>query len=106
MYAVNNEAIDIMDAVLVRFSGVSQTGDRVETAEMDITDVFYLSSHAIEKLNMILSSFPSLGSAASKRLLLNVNDLSCYDNVIADIPRKIKCVDNTVLCNNSIEVHW
>ena len=29
-----------------------------------------------------------------------------YDSIIADIPRKTKCVDDTVLWDDNIEEHW
>ena len=72
MYAANNEGIRILGAILLRLSGKDSTGHKFETAEMvyisDSTDLFYLSRHAMEQLQIIGPNFPSVGATAHASL--------------------------------------
>ena len=67
MYTANNEGINILGAIFVRLSGADQKGKQIQAAEMiyvtDSTDLFYLSRHALEQLQIIGSDFPKIGAA-------------------------------------------
>ena len=69
MFAANNESINILGPVFVRFSGADTKGDAIQTVEMiyasDSTDLFYLSRHTMEQLKIIAPDFPNFGAIAS-----------------------------------------
>ena len=65
MHAANNKGIKILGAAIVRYSGLSDTGQTVETRQItyvtDSSDKIFLSREACEGLGMISPSFPKIG---------------------------------------------
>lgn len=68
MSAANENPIDILGALPIRISGLSDVGTMRHTRQLvyftTSTDRLYLSKHACMALGIIPSSFPSIGSAS------------------------------------------
>lgn len=79
MYAANNEGINILGAIFARLSGADHNGKQIESAEMiyvpDLTDLFSLSCHAMEQLQIIGPDLPRIG-AATQASIVNTNETS------------------------------
>ena len=69
MHAANNNAINIIGAVVLRFYGESVSGDCLETRQLtyvtDSSDRLFLSREACVALGMISPKFPRIGEALS-----------------------------------------
>ena len=69
MHAANEKGINILGAVILRFSGISTTGRRLETRQItyvtDNSDKLFISREACEQLGMIPTSFPTIGDIQS-----------------------------------------
>ena len=67
MHAANNNAINIIGAVVLRFYGESVSGDCLETRQLtyvtDSSDRLFLSHEACVALGMISPKFPRIGEA-------------------------------------------
>ena len=67
MHAANNNAINIIGAVVLRFCGQSASGDSLETRQLtyitDSSDKLFLSREACVALGMISPKFPRIGEA-------------------------------------------
>ena len=90
MYAANNEGINIMGAIFVRLSGVGPSGKTIDTAEMvyisDSTDLFYLSRHAMEQLQIIAPNFPQIG--ASCAIHSKIDDTAPLVEIHCECPKR------------------
>ena len=67
MHAANNNAINIIGAVVLRFCGQSASGNSLETRQLtyitDSSDKLFLSREACVALGMISPKFPRIGEA-------------------------------------------
>lgn len=65
MHAANEKGINILGAVILRFSGTGKPGHLLETRQItyvtDNSDNLFLSREACEQLGMISKSFPTIG---------------------------------------------
>ena len=94
MCAANNEGIQIRGAVFTRLSGISSSGQRIETAEMvyvtDSTDLFFLSRRAMENLQIINKDFPSI-NAMSDKLVASPTNLDSTSPQTTDHQVQCEC---------------
>ena len=65
MHAANNNGIKILGALVLRFSGMTKGGARLETRQLvyitDTSDRLFLSKEACITLGMISTKFPTIG---------------------------------------------
>ena len=90
MHAANNNTIDILGAVILRFSGMSNNGNRLETRQIvyitDSTDKVFLSREACITLGIISNKFPMIGESNN-----GVMDLNNDSGITApcDCPKRV-----------------
>lgn len=69
MHAANNQGINILGAVILRFAGQNSNGSYLETRQLtyvtDSSDAIFLSKEACVALGMISKQFPTVGEASS-----------------------------------------
>ena len=81
MHAANNNGIKILGALVLRFSGMTKGGARLETCQLvyitDTSDRLFLSKEACITLGMISTKFPTIGEIQQTHhstLILNAVD--------------------------------
>ena len=85
MHAANKQNIKILGAVIVRLSGQSKAGRKLQTRQIlyvtDSADKLFISREACTSLGMISEDFPAIGEMAS----LYMNNQS---STICECPRR------------------
>ena len=79
------------------YRSVTDTWNGYHSVLVDAADSHLLTS---------LQSLVAIADRVAPQGFLVCGYTHCYDCVIADIPRKTKCVDDTLLWDESIEDHW
>ncbi|KAK3737415.1 hypothetical protein QZH41_000673 [Actinostola sp. cb2023] len=80
MHAANNNGIQILGAVILRFSGKSKPGQTLETQQIvnvtNDSDKLFLSRETCTALGMISGNFPTVGEALQQNTETKLNMLS------------------------------
>ncbi|XP_068232779.1 uncharacterized protein [Palaemon carinicauda] len=81
MKAANSKGINILGAVILRFTGTNNRGKLVETRQItyvtDNSDKIYLSKEGCIALGIISSTFPCIGEATQETSSTNIQTEEC-----------------------------